>query len=134
MLVTDDTGGLEVRVGDDWVAVDADPAAIVCNLGDMMERVTDGRFRSTPHRVAQPTRHRYSFPLFLDPAWDAELTTLPPPSGAAAPDTTRPSGLPTRWDGADPLEVRGPYGEYLLAKVAKVFPELFDDEIGPLDR
>jgi hypothetical protein len=38
-----------------------------------------------------------------------------------------------RWDGADPLAYDGPYGEYLLSRVAKVFPHLFAEVIPEVD-
>jgi isopenicillin N synthase-like dioxygenase len=122
LLVQDDTGGLEVRVDGEWIEAPPTPDAIVCNLGDMLERVTGGRFRSTPHRVRPPTSDRYSFPLFLDPAWDAELTPLPgcEPTERALAEASR-----GRWDGASVFDVGGPYSEYLLSKVSKVFPDLF---------
>jgi isopenicillin N synthase-like dioxygenase len=123
LLVQDDTGGLEVRVGDEWVQVPPRDDAIVCNLGDMLERVTGGRFRSTPHRVRLPERDRYSFPLFLDPAWDAELHPLP---GCEPTERALAEAAEGRWDGASVLEVGGPYGDYLLSKVSKVFPERFE--------
>jgi isopenicillin N synthase-like dioxygenase len=123
LLVQDDTGGLEVRVDGEWVDVPPNPEAIVCNLGDMLERVTGGRFRSTPHRVRLPDRDRYSFPLFLDPAWDAELTQLP---GCDPTERALAEAASGRWDGRSVFDVGGPYGDYLLDKVARVFPELFD--------
>lgn len=126
LLVQDDTGGLEVRVGDAWVAVPPTPDAIVCNLGDMLERVTGGRFRSTAHRVQLPRTDRLSFPLFLDPAWDAELTPLPgcEPTGRALAEAA--SG---RWDGRSVFDMEGPYGDHLLSKVAQVFPDLFSEAV-----
>ena len=48
LLAHDGTPGLEVRVGSDWIAVDPDPDLLVCNLGDMLDRLTLGRYRSTP--------------------------------------------------------------------------------------
>jgi isopenicillin N synthase-like dioxygenase len=122
LLVQDDTGGLEVRVGDEWIEVPPADDAIVCNLGDMLERVTGGRYRSTPHRVRLPERDRYSFPLFLDPAWDAEMAPIP---GLEPTDRALAEAANGRWDGTGVLDVRGPYGDYLLAKVSKAFPELF---------
>lgn len=127
LLVQDDTGGLEVRVGDEWVQVPPTPDAIVCNLGDMLERVTGGRFRSTPHRVRLPDRDRYSFPLFLDPAWDAELMPLP---GCEPTERALAEAAAGRWDGRSVFDVGGPYGDYLLEKVARVFPELYAQVVG----
>jgi isopenicillin N synthase-like dioxygenase len=119
LLAQDGHRGLEVRGLDgDWIEVDPTPEVIVCNLGDMLERLTAGRYRSTPHRVRNTSgARRLSFPYFFDPSWDATVPTLPL---ADSPPATR-----DRWDGADLLAWEGTYGEYLTAKVAKVFPRLF---------
>ncbi len=123
LLLQDEVGGLEVRSRGAWVPVPAVPGTLVCNLGDMLDRMTAGRFRSTPHRVRNVSgRDRYSFPLFLDPAWDARVTPLP---GMAPPD----DDARTRWDRASVHVHDGTWGEYLLAKVARVFPDLFRDVI-----
>jgi isopenicillin N synthase-like dioxygenase len=119
ILHQDDTGGLEVRTPTDWTAAPPIPGSFVCNLGDMLERMTGGLYRSTPHRVRARGRvGRVSFAFFFDPSWDAEVRALPldatPPPTPSAP----------RWDGANVHELTGTYGEYLLAKVAKVFPDL----------
>lgn len=119
LLVQDDTGGLEVRVDGQWVDVPPTDDAIVVNLGDMLERVSGGRFRSTPHRVKMPVTDRYSFPLFLDPAWDAVVEPIP---GAPRFDADDPD---ERWDGASVFDHGGTYGDYLLSKVSRVFPELY---------
>ena len=123
MLLQDDTGGLEVRTRDGWVDVEPLPGALVCNLGDMLERMTAGRYRSTPHRVRVPDAvDRIACPFFFDPGWDAEVRPLP--LGDAAP-AEHP-----RWDGVDLHTLDGTYGEYLLAKVSKVFPALRDEVLG----
>lgn len=127
LLVQDDTGGLQVRVDDDWIDVAPHPDAIVVNLGDMLERLSDGRFRSTTHRVAGPERDRYSFPLFLDPAWDARVEPLPGADARRPAETGR-----ARWDGEDLFAVDGVYGDYLLERVSRVFPGLFDEVVGPI--
>ena len=94
----------------------------------MLDRLTEGRYRSTPHRVRNTSgRTRLSFPYFFDPSWDAEVTPLPLDGTAPAADAAR------RWDGADLQAWSGRYGDYLTAKVAKVFPDLFAavaDDVG----
>jgi isopenicillin N synthase-like dioxygenase len=132
VLAQDDVDGLEVRGRDGWVAAPPIANSFVVNLGDMLERMTGGVYRSTPHRVRNTSgRERYSLPLFLDPAWDAEV--LPVPQVAARADAReKASGgefATDRWDGASVHEWSGTYGDYLLAKVSKVFPVLSDDVI-----
>ncbi len=124
ILAQDAVGGLEVRAPDGWIAVPPVPDAFVVNLGDMLERMTAGRYRSTPHRVRNTSsQDRLAFPLFLDPAWDVEV--LPVPTDATR-DVERDAD---RWDGASVHDWSGTYGDYLLAKVAKVFPALIDDVV-----
>jgi isopenicillin N synthase-like dioxygenase len=121
LLAQDGNGGLQVRAPDGtWIDVPAEPDVLVCNIGDMLDRLTEGRYRSTPHRVRNTSgRSRLSFPYFFDPSWDAVVT--PPPLGGTPPadDADR------RWDGASPQPWTGAYGDYLTSKVAKVFPDLF---------
>jgi isopenicillin N synthase-like dioxygenase len=125
MLGQDDSGGLEVRGRDGWVAAPPIPGSFVVNLGDMLERMTGGSYRSTPHRVRNTTGlDRLSFPLFLDPAWNAEVLPIPiVQDSAAAATVDDPSD---RWDGRSVHEWSGTYGDYLLSKVGKVFPALVD--------
>lgn len=125
ILATDEVAGLEVRSPDGgWVPAPPIPGAFVCNLGDMLDRMTSGRWRSTPHRVRNaPSGDRYAFPFFFDPSWDAQIGPLPL-DGEVPPDDAD-----TRWDGASlhtggVAELSGTYGDYLLAKVGRVFPEL----------
>ena len=111
-------GGLEVldRNGD-WLAITPPPGALVCNIGDMLETATGGVYRSTPHRVLNRSdRYRVSMPFFFDPGFDARIVPLP---GFVASDDSD-----TRWDKSKLHEFSGTYGDYLLGKVSKVFPEL----------
>jgi isopenicillin N synthase-like dioxygenase len=122
ILAQDASGGLEVRGPDGWIAAPPLNDAFVVNLGDMLERMTGGRYRSTPHRVRNASGlDRLSFPLFLDPAWNAEV--LPVPLG----DTAASQERGERWDGADVHAWSGTYGEYVVTKVGRVFPALRDD-------
>jgi isopenicillin N synthase-like dioxygenase len=123
LLAQDRHGGLQVRTRGSWVDVPADPYVFVVNIGDMLEKMTGGAYRSNPHRVRNLSgRDRLSFPLFLDPSWDARVTPLPE---AALSSGTR-AGLDgaSRWDGQSVHAWDGVYGDYLTAKVAKVFPQL----------
>ena len=70
LLFQDDVGGLEVLDANDrWQAVDYVKSAIVINSGDMLERWTNGRYRSTLHRVKPKIgqRERFSIAMFVDP-------------------------------------------------------------------
>jgi isopenicillin N synthase-like dioxygenase len=129
ILAQDAHGGLEVRGPDGWVAAPPVPGAFVVNLGDMLERMTAGRYRSTPHRVRNTgDADRLSMPLFLDPAWDADVRPIPGAAGREDADQDLAHDT-DRWDGASVHEWSGTYGDYLFAKVAKVFPALFDEVI-----
>ena len=104
------------------------PGSFVVNVGDMLERLTSGRYRSALHRVINRSgRPRLSMPFFFDPRFDAVLEPIP----TVGPIHARP-GLLERWDGIDLREVRGTYGEYLIGKVSKVFPELGRGHLPPL--
>ena len=118
ILKQDDVGGLEVRAGGRWVAAPPRPGTFVCNLGDMLDRITGGFYRSTPHRVRAPaSQNRLSFPFFFDPSFFAEVHPIA--LGASVADDQH-----ERWDRASVHAFRGTYGNYLLEKVARVFPQL----------
>lgn len=86
----------------------------------MLDRMTDGLYRSTPHRVLNTSgRNRLSFPLFFDPGFDQCVKPIP----NIQSDQDNASD---RWDGADIYGFDGPYGNYLVNKVSKVFPALFN--------
>ena len=83
LLVQDDVGGLEVQRADGtWVPAPAIPDTVIINTGDLMERWSNGVFRSTQHRVALPTgdkvnRDRYALAFFCEPDPDVEIAALP---------------------------------------------------------
>ena len=119
ILRQDDLGGLEVHAPSGWIEAPPIPGTFVCNLGDMLERMTGGRYRSTPHRVRNRSREdRLSFPFFFDPAWEAEVLPVPALGEDPTPEAR------ARWDGEDLFAFEGTYGDYLWRKVGKVFPAL----------
>ncbi|MEP7339199.1 MAG: 2-oxoglutarate and iron-dependent oxygenase domain-containing protein [Acidobacteriota bacterium] len=123
ILKQDDSGGLQVKSRSGWPTskwVDAPPIAgsFVCNIGDMLDRMTGGLYRSTPHRVRNlSSRNRLSFPFFFDPNFNAEIKPIQPKIPAS-------DDQQQRWDKLNVHEFSGTYGDYLLNKVSKVFPEL----------
>ncbi len=120
VLLQDDAGGLEVRSRSRWVPAPPVPESFVCNIGDMLDRMTRGLYRSTPHRVRNPApRDRLSLPFFFDPNFFARVRPIDLPDEAVPRDDRA-----ERWDGASVHAFEGTYGEYLLRKVGKVFPEL----------
>ncbi len=120
ILLQDDAGGLEVRSRSRWVPAPPVVGSFVCNIGDMLDRMTGGRYRSTPHRVRNPApRDRLSFPFFFDPNFFAPVRPIELPGRDLPPDDRD-----ERWDRSSVHEFQGTYGDYLLGKVGKVFPEL----------
>jgi len=120
ILKQDSVGGLQVKTKGGWI--DAPPAhnAFVCNIGDMLDRMTRGLYRSTAHRVLNRTdRDRLSFPFFFDPGFDSFVRPI---DTLAVNDFVDDRGQ--RWDRASVHEFEGTYGQYVLRKVEKVFPAL----------
>jgi isopenicillin N synthase-like dioxygenase len=120
ILKQDATGGLQVKSQGGWIAAPPIEGAFLCNIGDMLDRMTAGLYRSTPHRVQNVTRRdRLSFPFFFDPNFNVRIEPI------VTPDATRAAAdRGERWDRASVHDFQGTYGDYVLAKVSKVFPQL----------
>ena len=82
LLLGAEEAGLELLTKqDEWKAVDVPEGALVINVGDMLDRLTNGKLRSTTHRVVNPRgeaayRARYSMPFFLHFRPDYTIETL----------------------------------------------------------
>jgi isopenicillin N synthase-like dioxygenase len=83
LLVGASADGLQILTKQgEWVGVTSLPEQIVVNVGDMLQRLTNNKLRSTTHRVVNPPRElwgtsRYSIPFFLHPKSNMSLASLP---------------------------------------------------------
>jgi isopenicillin N synthase-like dioxygenase len=83
LLLGAEEGGLELLTKDGrWIPVSPNPGELVVNIGDMLQRLTNGQLRSTSHRVVNPpverrARSRYSMPFFLHFRSDFLIEALP---------------------------------------------------------
>lgn len=77
LLATDGVPGLEVLLDSSWVPVAAPPRGVIVQLGDMLARWTNDRYRSTPHRVVGSSGvDRFSIPFFVNPDPHTVVSTI----------------------------------------------------------
>jgi isopenicillin N synthase-like dioxygenase len=92
LLLGAEEAGLELLTRDgEWLAISPPPGALVVNVGDMLQRLTNHVLPSTSHRVVNPAPERrgvarISTPFFLHFEPEFEIRTLPSCVGAANPD------------------------------------------------
>jgi len=107
LLLGAEEAGLELLDRDGaWLPINPPPTSVVCNIGDMLQRLTNHALPSTTHRVVNPALERravarYSMPFFLHFAPDYLIETLP---GCISPD--RPNRYPVPITANDYLEER----------------------------
>lgn len=83
LLMGASADGLQVlRRDGEWIPITALPEQIVVNVGDMLERLTNNRLKSTIHRVVNPPSElmntsRFSIPFFMHPRMSMDLSCLP---------------------------------------------------------
>lgn len=94
LLLGAEEAGLELLTRDGrWIPVSPKPGELVVNIGDMLQRLTNGKLRSTSHRVVNPPaerrgKARYSMPFFLHFRSDFLIEALP---------GTVPAGEQPKW-------------------------------------
>lgn len=82
LLMGASADGLQIlRKDGEWISVTALPEQIVVNVGDMLERLTNKKLKSTIHRVVNPPKElwgtaRYSIPFFMHPVSEMNLSCL----------------------------------------------------------
>ncbi len=92
LLLGAEEAGLEILTREgEWLAINPPPGAVVVNVGDMLQRLTNDRLPSTTHRVVNPPPERRGFarlstPFFVHFEPDFLIRTLPSCVGPAAPD------------------------------------------------
>jgi isopenicillin N synthase-like dioxygenase len=107
LLLGAEEAGLEVLDRDGaWLPINPPPGSVVCNIGDMLQRLTNNVLPSTTHRVVNPPPERrgvarYSTPFFLHFAPDYLIETLP---SCVKPE--RPNRYPVPITANDYLEER----------------------------
>ncbi len=83
LLIGASADGLELLTREgEWFPVKAHGEDVVVNVGDMLQRLTNNKLKSTTHRVVNPPRElmkqsRFSVPFFLHPKSAMDLTSLP---------------------------------------------------------
>jgi len=135
ILKTDDSSGLQILSPElEWIDAPPITGTFIINLGDQLEVATKGLLKATPHRVKiEREKDRLSWPFFFDPGWDVILDPVSPEESPIIKKWLADGGTNLRkpgkrWDGQDIL-VRTKsitHGEYLMSKVSKCFPQLFD--------
>ncbi|MEO9821063.1 MAG: 2-oxoglutarate and iron-dependent oxygenase domain-containing protein [Paracoccaceae bacterium] len=111
-LLQDNSGGLQVclRSGE-WVAAPPIPGTLVCNIGDLLQRWSNDRFRSTLHRVINRSKGaRYSIPIFFDPQSDCVVDP-------------KDLGVPENQSKYEPITA----GAYIMGRNKQSFSQYKDD-------
>ena len=77
LVLQDDTAGLEVLSSNGrWMPVNPVPNTLVLNVADMLSIISNGRWKSTPHRVILGPQPRESTAFYFDPDFDAKINPL----------------------------------------------------------
>ena len=107
LLLGAEEAGLEVQDRDgQWLAINPPSGSVVCNIGDMLERLTNNLLPSTIHRVVNPDPERRGFPRYSTPFFlhfnpDFDIVTLP-----SCISEDRPNLYPQPMNAQDFLEIR----------------------------
>ncbi|XP_050365628.1 flavonol synthase 1-like [Argentina anserina] len=108
LLVSNDVPGLQLWKDDNWVAVNYLSNAVVINIGDQIEVLSNGKYKSVLHRsLVNKERFRISWAVFVAPPQEAVIGPLP-----ELVDEQNPAKYSTKT-----------YGKYRFCKINKI-PQL----------
>ncbi|KAK5578181.1 hypothetical protein RB653_003134 [Dictyostelium firmibasis] len=131
ILHQDDVGGLQIKSKNSDEFFDAPPieGTFICNIGDMLDKMTGGYYLSNVHRVKYNIsgRDRFSFPFFIDPCLNSVPKLIP-----NYDDLSDFADKPERWDKQNIHEFHGTYGQYFMTKIGRVFPDYVYKKSGKL--
>jgi len=113
-----------------WVDAPLIEGGIICNCGDILDRMTNGRFVSPMHRAknvnSDTFASRISIPFFFDPSWNAQMNILPlqhlPPLTEQEKQDAQ-----KRWDNTTIVKFEGEYSSFLAKKVSKIFADVIPE-------
>ncbi|KAK9115745.1 hypothetical protein Sjap_014692 [Stephania japonica] len=78
LLQVNDVQGLQIRRNGTWVSVESIPGALIVNIGDIIEIMSNGRYKSIEHRaVVNPKEECLSIGLFHSPKFDSDVGPIP---------------------------------------------------------
>ena len=118
LLRQDSVGGLQVRTAAGWIEAPPVAGSFVCNIGDMLDRMTGGLLPE--HAASRPPQHAAAAT-----GCRSRCSSIPT-STRASSRSAAPRPTTTRRAGTAPacMPSRARYGDYLLGKIGKVFPDL----------
>ncbi|KAF3324254.1 sexual differentiation process protein isp7-like protein [Carex littledalei] len=77
LVFQDEIGGLEILKNDNWIQIEPSEGDIIVNLGDMIQVLSNNKFKSATHRVIQKGTHRHSFAFFFSIDGEKWIEPLP---------------------------------------------------------
>jgi len=90
----------------------------------MLQKMTKGLYKSTPHRVVVTGKERYSIPYFYDPGWDEKVSVLDFPMSKEEEEVVKKNQAYKRIDDINVDCLNKTIGEYYIYKHSTNFPDL----------
>lgn len=106
ILLQDSVGGLQVKVGNEWIDVEPVEGAFVINVGDLMQIWSNDSYKAARHRVRPITEvSRFSVPFFFNPAYETICKPI-------VKSGERPVYRPVKWGDFRAKRAEGDFADY----------------------